>query len=207
MQTSWGLLRCVGPDLLTPASTPAQVTHGDKARFKGADMRSRERTMLRKWKKRAADRFHRFLYKVPKTQLPIGDLVLQNGNHKKMERVDGKGLQGRVYGWEKEKKKLKDVKEEINGHSLIQTRTWWTGFDKRKRERERESSISQVTWNTNTALSQDLYHSWRHRPSSQGGLESLGKKVSSVGFHALPRMKTERRPQWTQVLSGARVFY
>ena len=60
---------------------------------------------------------------------------------------------------EKKRKKLKDVKEEINGHSLIQTRTWWTGFDKRKRERERESSISQVTWNTNTALSQDLYHS------------------------------------------------
>ena len=88
----------MGPDLLTPASTPAQATHGDKARFKGADMRSGARTMLRKWRKRASDRFNRFLYKVPGTQLPIRDLVLQNGNLKKMERVDGKGLQGRVYG-------------------------------------------------------------------------------------------------------------
>ena len=30
----------MGPDLLTPASTPAQATHGDKTRFKGADMRT-----------------------------------------------------------------------------------------------------------------------------------------------------------------------
>ena len=107
----------------------------------------------------------------------------------------------------KREKKIKRCERRINGHSLIQTRTWWTGVDKKKeRKRERESSISQVTWNTNIALSQDLYHSWRHRASSQGGLESLGKKVSSVGLHALPRMKTERRPQWTQVLGGARVL-
>ena len=50
----------MGPDLLTPASTPAQATHGDKARFKGADVRSGVRAMLTKWEKRAADRFHRF---------------------------------------------------------------------------------------------------------------------------------------------------
>ena len=51
---------CMGPDLLTSASTPAQVTHGDKARFNGADLRSGAKAMLRKWGKRAADRFHRF---------------------------------------------------------------------------------------------------------------------------------------------------
>ena len=43
----------------------------------------------------------------------------------------------------KREKKLKDVKEEINGHSLIQTRTWWTGVDKKKeRKREREQYLS-----------------------------------------------------------------
>ena len=43
----------------------------------------------------------------------------------------------------KREKKLKDVKEEINGHSLIQTRTWWTGVDKKKeRKRERERAVS-----------------------------------------------------------------
>ena len=50
----------MGPDLLTSASTPAQVTHGDKARFTGADLRSGAKALLRKWGKRAADRFHRF---------------------------------------------------------------------------------------------------------------------------------------------------
>ena len=42
---------------------------------------------------------------------------------------------------------------------------------------------------------------------SQGGLESLGKKVSLAGFHILMRMKTERRVLGTKVSSGARVFY
>ena len=38
---------------------------------------------------------------------------------------------------------LKDMKEEINGHSLIQTRTWWTGADKKnQRKRERERAVS-----------------------------------------------------------------
>ena len=78
---------------------------------------------------------------------------------------------------------------------------------KREQKRERDSSISQVMWKTNKAHAQDLYHSRRHRASSQGGLESLGKKVSLVGFRALERMKTERRTQGTQVSSGARVFY
>ena len=50
----------MGPDLLTPASTPVQATHGDKARFNGADLRSGAKMMLREWGKRAADRFHRF---------------------------------------------------------------------------------------------------------------------------------------------------
>ena len=37
------------------------------------------------------------------------------------------------------------MKEEVNGQSLIQTRTLWTGVDKkkeRKREREREQYLS-----------------------------------------------------------------
>ena len=74
----------------------------------------------------------------------------------------GKGNKEESMDEKKKKKKLKDMKEEVNGQSLIQTRTLWTGVDKkkeRKRERERESSISWVTWNTNIALSQDLYHS------------------------------------------------
>ena len=75
-----------------------------------------------------------------------------------------------------------------------------------ERERERESSISQVTWKTNKAHTQDLYISRRHRVSSQGGLESLGEKVSSAGFQAPTRLKTERM-QGTPVSSGARVFY
>lgn len=70
-----------------------------------------------------------------------------------MERVDGKGLQGRIYGSEKEKKKLKDMKEEINGHSLIQTRTWWAGIDEKRETEQYLSGYMEYQ------LSQDLYHS------------------------------------------------
>ena len=77
----------------------------------------------------------------------------------------------------------------------------------RKRDKERESSISRVTWKTNKSHVQDLYCSRSHRASSQGGLESPGKKVSSVGFHTPTRMKTERKTWGTQVSRGARVFY
>ena len=60
------------------------------------------------------------LYKVPGTQLPIRDLVLQNDNHKKMERGDGNRLQGRVCGSEKKKRKKKrDMKEEINDFHIL----------------------------------------------------------------------------------------
>ena len=90
------------PDLLTPASTPVQATHGDKARFKGADMRSGARAMLRKWGKRAADRFHRFYisFQNPKClqETKSSRRLITN-----LERGDGEGLQGRVYGSEKEK--------------------------------------------------------------------------------------------------------
>ena len=50
--------------------------------------------------------------------------------------------------------------------------------------REKEANILWVTWKTNKALIQDLYRSRRHRTSSREGLESLGGKVSSAGFHA-----------------------
>ena len=53
-----------------------------------------------------------------------------------------------------------------------------------KKTRERETNILQVMWKTNKALTQDLYCSRRHGVSSQGGLESPGRKVSSAGFHA-----------------------
>ena len=58
-----------------------------------------------------------------------------------------------------------------------------TGIKKKERKRERKSNIPWVTWKANKAHTQDLYHSRRHRASSQGGLESQGKKVSSVGLH------------------------
>ena len=45
------------------------------------------------------------LYKVPGTQLPIRDLVLQNDNHKKMERGDGNRLQGESVDQKKRKEK------------------------------------------------------------------------------------------------------
>ena len=77
-----------------------------------------------------------------------------------------------------------------------------------KRKREKESSISLwVTWKANKAHAQELYCSRRHRESSQGGIESPGKKVSSVDLHVPKRMKTERRTQGTQVSRGARIFY
>ena len=80
-------------------------------------------------------------------------------------------------------------------------------WKERGKRRERESSISRVTWKTNKVHIQDLYCSRRHGASSQGGLENPGKKVSLAGFHAPKRMKTERRTRGTQVSSGARVFY
>ena len=47
-----------------------------------------------------------------------------------------------------------------------------TGIKKKERKRERKSKIPWVTWKANKAHTQDLYHSRRHRASSQGGLES-----------------------------------
>ena len=46
--------------MLIPASVPAQTNHGDSDRFKGADLESGDWAMLRKWGKRATNRFHRF---------------------------------------------------------------------------------------------------------------------------------------------------
>ena len=63
---------------------------------------------------------------------------------------------------------------------------------RKERKRKRVSSISWVMWKTNKAHAQDLYRPWRHRASSQGGLESLGEKVSSAGLHA-PKNLLETR--------------
>ena len=62
-------------------------------------------------------------------------VIIKNGKSR-WERVTRKSLWMR-----KREKKLKDIKEEVNGQSLIQTRTWWTGVDKKK-EREREQYLS-----------------------------------------------------------------
>ena len=68
---------------------------------------------------------------------------------------------------------------------------------------------------TNKALGQDLYHSRRHRASSPRGLEILGRKVSSAGFHT-PENQPEReieketereKDTGTQVSGGKRVLY
>ena len=45
---------------------------------------------------------------------------------------------------------------------------------------------------TNEALEQGLYHLRRHRASSQGDLESPGRKVSSAGFHAPENLVRKR---------------
>ena len=65
--------------------------------------------------------------------------------------------------------------------------SWW-----KEREKERKSNIPWVMWKANKAHTQVLYHSRRHRASSQGGLESLGEKVSSAGLHA-PKNLLETR--------------
>ena len=90
---------------------------------------------------------------------------------------------------------------------LLQTGTWEPESIE-KREKERESSISRATWKTNKAHAQDLNCSRRHRASSQGGLQSPGEKVSSVGFHVQKRMKTERTPslQWNKGILLAELY-
>ena len=83
------------------------------------------------------------------------------------------------------------------------------------RKQEKEASIPWVTERTNKALGQGLYHSRRHRASSERGLESPGRKVSSAGFHApenQPERETEKETEikkdtGTQVSSGTRVLY
>ena len=50
--------------------------------------------------------------------MPIRDLVLQNDNHKNMERGDGNRLQGEFVDQKKRKEK-KDMKEEINDFHIL----------------------------------------------------------------------------------------
>ena len=51
-------------------------------------------------------------------------------------------------------------------------------------ERGKEANIPWFMQRTNKTLEQGLHRSQRHRASSQGGLESLGRKVSLAGLHA-----------------------
>ena len=61
---------------------------------------------------------------------------------------------------------------------------------------------------TNKALGQGLYHSRRHRASSERGLESPGRKVSSAGFHApenQPEREIRERDRETEIVSNETV--
>ena len=66
------------------------------------------------------------------------------------------------------------------------------GPESMKRKQKTETNIPWVTWKTSKALEQGLHHSRRHRASSQGGLESPGRRVSSAGFHAPENLERER---------------
>ena len=93
VQISWDPFSHVGRDLLTTASTPAQATHGDKARFKDADLSSGARAMLRKWGKRAADRFLRFYIssQIPKCLQETRSLIIQKDNIERWGKEMWKG--------------------------------------------------------------------------------------------------------------------
>ena len=81
-----------------------------------------------------------------------------------------------------------------------------TGVDEKK-ERKRERAVSLGLHGKPIKPMHRTCTAHEGTSLSQGGLESLGKKVSLSGFHILMRMKTERRVLGTKVSSGARVFY
>ena len=118
MQTSWGSFSCVGPDLLTTASTPAQATHGDKARFKGVDVRSGARAMLRKWGKRAADRFHRLYISFQNPKCLQDTKSSRRLITKSWKEEMGKGYKEESMD-QRKIKFLKDMEEEINDLSIL----------------------------------------------------------------------------------------
>ena len=121
MQTPWGSFSCVGPDLLTTASTDYSLNScsghsaGDKARFEGVDVWSGARALLTKWGKRAADRFH-ISFQNPKclqetkssTRLITKSWKEEMGKGYKEESMDQRKI-----------KCLKAMKEEINDLSIL----------------------------------------------------------------------------------------
>ena len=124
MQTSWGSFSCVGPDLLTTASTDYSLNScsghsaGDQARFKGVDVRSGARATLTKWGTRAADRFHRFYisFQNPKC-------LQETKSSRRLITKSWKEEMGKGYKEEsmdqRKIKFLKDMKEEINDLSIL----------------------------------------------------------------------------------------
>lgn len=108
----------MGPDLLTSASTPAQVTHGDKARFNGADLRSGAKAMLRKWGKRAADRFHRFYISFQNPKCLQDTKSSRRLITKSWKEEMGKGYKEESMD-QRKIKFLKDMEEEINDLSIL----------------------------------------------------------------------------------------
>ena len=87
---------------------------------------------------------------------------------------------------------------------------WYGVDDKKVKERKRLISLG-LRRGPIKPLTQDLHHSQRHQVPSQGGLRSLGRKVSTTGLHTpenQPENERERETKETWDLSsdGAKVL-
>lgn len=135
--------------MLIPASVPAQTNHGDSDRFKGADLESGDWAMLRKWGKRATNRFHRFYIS---SQDP--KCLWENRSSGRIIIKGWKEEMGKVYKKEsmnqKNKKNFLNMEEEINDLHVLALVLWifiichpvfwclrvvamWSGYGKAKR--------------------------------------------------------------------------
>ena len=75
---------------------------------------------------------------------------------------------------------------------------WYRVNDKEVKERKRQISLG-LCRGPIKSLTQDLHHSRRHQAHSQGGLRSLGRKVSTMGLHtpeSQPERERETKKTW-----------